>query len=142
MKLGVIFQLLVFSNMSFAIGWEEVSKDRAEERGISVSEENDQDMGCQNFKVSFPRVLNFNELGNRDFWSARYKMVSEKSKGWQLTSKGTQIVLPSQPKGQNVLIEGVCITASALENSYISAVYGGPQGTIPMVILLHLGTYK
>lgn len=142
MRLGVLFLLLIFSNMSLAVGWEEVSKDGTKERGISVSAENDQGMGCHKFKVSLPSVLNFNELGSRDFWSARFKVVSEKAKGWQLTSKGTQIVLPSQLKGQHVIIEAVCISASDLENSYISAVYGGPQGSPPMVILLHLGAYK
>lgn len=142
MKLGVLFLLLIFSKVSLAIGWEEISKDNAKKRRIFVSAENDQRMGCYNFKVLLPNVLNFNELGNLDFWSARYKVISERSKGWQLASKGTQIVLPSQPKGENVLIESVCISAKDLKNSYISAIYGGSQGRVPMLILLHLGAYK
>ncbi len=139
----ITFSLLfIFTNACFAIGWEEVSKENIEIRGISVDIKFNQSMGCNEFKISMPEQLFFKDLGGREFWTARYKVVQEKSRGWQLTSEGTQVILPSNTQNQLVKIEALCLSNTDLKTAYLSAVYGGPQGTPPMVILLDLGEYK
>lgn len=142
MRLTVFFLLFIFASVSFAVGWEEISSEDLEKRGISVFSEFNQSMGCYEFKVSLPKKLLFTELGEREFWSARYKVVLNKSRGWQLMSKGTQVILPFASENQIVKIKALCISNTDLETAYLSAVYGGPQGAPPMLILLNLGAYK
>ncbi|BBM02522.1 hypothetical protein [Microbulbifer sp. GL-2] len=142
MKLIIFFKLFLFASMSFAIGWEEVPREISEKRGISINSEPNQSGGCHKFRISLPSKLHFSELGERKFWSATYKVVSEKTRGWQLASKGTQVALPSRPDGRSVRIDGLCLSDSDLHSAYISTVYGGSQGISPMIILLNLDAYK
>jgi hypothetical protein len=141
-KFIAFFLLLLFSNMSFAVGWEELSKEDAQKRGIIVYSEFSQSMDCFKFIVTSPKTLHFGNLGNREFLTADYKSVHKKSRGWQLSSKGTQIKLPSELDGINIKISSLCLSESDSLSAYLSLNYAGPQGTPPMMILLDLSDYR
>ena len=142
MKVFVFLLLSLFANLCFSVAWEEISKQDIAKRGISVDVRLNENSGCYKFKILLPEIVVFNELGERRFWSAKYKVVAEQRLGWQLTSKGTQIDLPSMVDNQSVKIDSLCISNNDLENAYLSVIYGGPEGTPPMVIVLALKEYR
>ncbi len=136
-----IFMLLL-AKPCFSIGWEEVTKDNIGKRGIFVNIEVDDLNACNHFKISLPQKLFYKDLGDREFGSASYIKVAEKKRGWQVTSEGTKIGLPYSTDNNYVRINTLCLSNYDLKTAYLSVVYNGPQGTIPMIVLLELGEYK
>lgn len=130
---------VLFANTSYAVGWEEVPIDKAGEKGMSVNYEFNQVMGCQQFNISLPKKLLFKELGEREFASVKYRVVRDKIKGWQLNPKGTQVALSFSAAKQVVAVDSLCLSRGDLPSAYLSVLYGGPRGSPPIVILLHLG---
>ncbi len=130
-----------FFNHCLAIGWQELSENEIKDRGISVDWKFNADYECNDFKITLPSILFFEQLGDRNFVSASYKKVSNKIKGWQLNSKGTQIYLPYFNDNNNIHLKNICLGHQDLKNAYISLYYQGPEGTPPMIVLLNLSEY-
>lgn len=142
MKILITLLMIACVNISFAVGWEEITKENIVNREIVVDLKMNTNEGCNEVKVTLPKTTFFQYLGDRDFWTVSYKNIEEKTRGWQLTSKGTQIKLPSFTEGAHIKIEGICLSDDNLKTAYLSAHYLGPQGTVPMVILIKLGDFK
>ena len=142
MKLIILLPLLLLAGKCLAVGWEEVPKVVAVEKGISVELSSNVYNGCSDIKISMPQTMSFYSLGEREFWNASYKDILDKSKGWQLTSKGTKIKLLSSTQDNIVVLAGLCLSDEDLKSAYISAIYGGPQGAPPIVVLIELVKYK
>ncbi|MCO1335386.1 hypothetical protein MO867_13695 [Microbulbifer sp. OS29] len=133
--------LILFSNLCFALGWDELSKEAANARDIDVSVVFDDIKKCHEIKAKLPTRLTFEELGERELWSVRYRSIKEKDQGWQLIVKGTEITLPANSKSKPETSVLICLDETDLKHGYLSALYGGPQGNPPMVVLLKLSDF-
>lgn len=140
---NLIFILtLLVSSKSLAVGWEEISKGNLAERGITVALNLDKRRGCTEIKIVFPKTLFFKDLGNRKFWSAEYRSISEKSVGWQISSQGTHIGLPYTAEAKNIIIDQLCLKNRDMKAAYISALYGGQPGSPPMIVIVKPTDHK
>ena len=96
---------------------------------------------CFDILASFSNKITFKELGQREIWGASYEK-SNNNLGWQLASKGTRIKVPLVESGDNHNLGSICLNQQDLETGYITVVYGGAQGTPPMVLVFKLNDYK
>ncbi len=142
MKILSLLILIFSSNLTNAIGWDELSKESAIDRKIDISVVYDGSGACHKIEALLPTKIMFEELGARELWSVHYRTIKEKVRGWQLNSKGTEILLPTEARPNNQNIVSICLSDPDFMFGYLSAIYGGPQGTAPMVVLLKLSDFK
>ena len=133
--------LFVFSSLTYAIGSREITRDNIEEFGGEIEIKYTKFSECFDILASFSNRINFKELGQREIWRASFEKTNNDS-GWQLASKGTRIKVPLIENGDNHKLGSVCLNQQDLESGYITVVYGGPQGTPPMVLVFKLNEYK
>lgn len=134
--------ILLFSNLCLAVGWEEISKETVKAFNIDIKIELDDRNHCYKVLAELPLELMFGELGKRELWSVRYQKIEKKEKGWQLMPEGTQIELPTTQEGNHKKVGALCLSAEDLDFAHLSAVYGGPPGTPPMVVLINLSEFR
>lgn len=130
------FLFIFYTNLVFAVGWEEILPDNLEKKGVFVNSEFFEFSNCWSFEIKLPLNLFFDELGEREFWSARFVAISNGKVTFPL--RGTTIHLKSTMHSNHYLVKGVCVNNEDIDRAYISATYGGPQGTVPMVVYFRL----
>ena len=136
MKLFTFLFLMLFFKNAQAVGWEEVSPLEMKSKGISIESEYQKFRDCNSFKITLPVNLFFKDLGDREFYSARYVGLQDETVTFPLS--GTIVGLRSEIIEGKVALKGVCVSSKDLERAYISASYLGEQGTVPMVIYFKL----
>lgn len=142
MRIFSILAISLLSNLCLAVGWEEVSKQTISTFNIKVKIEFDAQKNCYRVIAKLPVKLLFSEIGEREFWRVSYQKIEDKDKGWQLSPKGTQIELSTTKDGTHEKVGSLCLNSSDLNIAHLSAVYGGPSGTPPMVVIVNLSELR
>ena len=141
MKILAYLLLLFCANTCFAVSWNELSKEEAGNYHIEVKAKYIDRDGCFKIKAKFPNTVSFKDLGDRLIWGAQYKKIITKNKGWQLTSKGTQVALQINSEGNFKKVASICIGSDDIKHSYLSLIYGVRKAVPPMVLLIKLSDY-
>ena|GEM_PF-3800613 len=136
MKSFIFLFLMLFLNNALAVGWEEVLPSEMESKGISIESEFQKFSACTSFKIKLPTNLFFENLGDREFYSARYVGMQGETVTFPLS--GTIVGLRAEHEDDGVVLKGVCVSSKDLDRAYISASYLGGQGTVPMVVYFKL----
>lgn len=141
MKLILPILLFVASSSTYAIGSREITRENIKEFGANLEIKYVKFNECFDVLASFSSRITFKELGQREIWGASYEK-SNSNLGWQLASKGTRIKLPLIEKEDHHDLGPVCLNQQDLESGYITVVFGGSQGSPPMVLVFKLNEYK
>lgn len=141
LKLILPILMFVVSSSTQAIGSRDVTRDNIKEFGANLEIKYVKFNECFDILASFSNRITFKELGQREIWGASYEKANS-NLGWQLASKGTRIEVPLVESGKNHKLGSVCLNQQDLESGYITVVYGGPQGTPPMVLVFKLNDYR
>ncbi|MFA0813322.1 hypothetical protein [Microbulbifer epialgicus] len=142
MKKLISFLLIFLSNVCFAVGWEELSIESANERKINIVISYNEKRYCHRVEVSLPSKIIFENIGERELWSVHYRTITERDKGWQLFPKGAEIILPVKSLTKNGNNISMCLSELDLRFGYLSVNYGGLAGSPPMIVLIKISDFK
>ena len=140
MRALVFVFLISIASGTHAVGWEEVLSHEMRSRGIATHSIYQKFRNCTSFKIEMPTTLHFGELGEREFYSARYVLVEDGKVTFPL--RGTAVDVKALDKEEHFEVNGICVSPSDMDRAYLAANYLGPQGSPPMVVYFRLEVQK
>ena len=130
--------MLIFSSSVYAVGSREITRHNINEFDAKLEIKFSKFQECYKILATLPNEVTFKELGKREIWSASYEKINNQNIGWQIASKGTKIKVPLIEDEVYHTLGSVCLNKYDLDSGFLTVVYGGPQGTPPMVLVFKL----